>query len=113
MTHAGMRVVGVTAVGDCLARMGLSCNEEGFEVGDCATASQMPQMISEAEHGRQPGDHLLLHLCRRGATVQGVIVRVDQHGRQVADDRDRVRRLQHLADIAGVEEGIVVAQSVP
>ena len=100
-----MRVVGVAAVRDRLARMGLSRNEEGFDVGDGAAAGQMPQMISKAEHARQLGDDLLLHLCRRGATVQGVVVRVDQHGRQVADDRGRVRRLQHLADVAGVEEG--------
>jgi hypothetical protein len=39
-----------------------------------------------------------------------VVVRVDQHGGEVADHGRRVRGLEHLARVLRVEEGIVVRQ---
>ena len=45
-----------------------------------------------------------------GPAVERVIVRVDQHRGEIADDGCRVRRLQHLPGVRRVEERVVVRQ---
>ena len=71
----------------------------------------------EPEHGAQLLDHLDLQPAGPGAAVERVVVGVDEHRREVAGDRHRVRRLEHLAGVARVEEGVVVghplAERVP
>ena len=64
-----------------LAGMGLTGHEQGLEVGDRAAAGQVAEVLAEAEHRRQLGDDLLLHLRGGRPTVEGVVVGVDQHGR--------------------------------
>ena len=110
VAHPAVRVVRVGAVRDSLARMAFPGDEQRFEVGDRAAAGQVSEVRRVAEHPGQIGDHLLLHPGGRRAAVERVVVGVDQHRRQVADDRGRVRRLQHLADVARVEERVVVPQ---
>ena len=71
----------------------------------------------QAEHHAQLLDDLDLERARARAAVERVVVGVDEHRRQVAGHRDRVRRLEHLAGVARVEEGVVVghplAEGVP
>jgi hypothetical protein len=88
----------------------LAGDEQRLQVGDGAAAGQVPQVLGEPEHRRQLRHHLLLHPGGGGTAVQGVVVGVDQHGADVADDRRRVRRLEHLPDVAGMEERIVLPQ---
>ena len=65
--------------------------------------------VGEPEHGGQLVDGLLLHSLVTRPAVERVVVRVDEHRRHVAGRRDGVRRLEHLAGVARVEEREVVA----
>ncbi len=112
VAHACVGVVGVGAVRDRLAGVRLAGDEESLKVGDGAAAGEVAQVAGEPEHGGQVSDHLLLERRRGGAAVEGVVVGVDQHRAEVADDRGGVGRLEHLADVAGVEERVVVPQPV-
>ena len=105
-----MRVVGVGAVRDRLTGVDLAGDEERFQVGDGAAAGQVPQVLGEAEHRGQLRHDLLLHAGSGRPAVQGVVVGVDQHGADVTDYRRRVRWLEHLPDIAGMEERVVLPQ---
>ena len=110
LTHALVRVMGVRPVRHALVRMQLPRHPQRLEVRDRAARRQVPEVrLVEAEHGGQLGDRLLLHLARRRPAVERVVVRVDQHRGDVAGGRDRVRRLQHLARVARVEERVVAA----
>ncbi|MNS63177.1 hypothetical protein D3C72_962650 [compost metagenome] len=65
-----------------------------------------------AEHRGEIGDRFALEVGGGGAAVEGVVVGVDLHGHQVGDHGDRVRRLEHLAGVARVVEGVVVVEPV-
>jgi hypothetical protein len=92
--------------------MELAGDEQGFQVGDGAAAGQVPEVVGVTEHRGQPGHDLFFHAGGGRAAVQRVVVGVDQHGADVADDRCRVRWLEHLPDVAGVEERIVLPQAL-
>ena len=53
---------------------------------------------------------LLLHAGGGRAAVERVVVGVDQHRREVADDRRGMRGLEHLAGVGRVEERVVLPQ---
>lgn len=110
VAHPPVGVVRVGAVRDRAARVELARDEQRLQVGDGAAAGQVAQVRGEAEHRGQLRHHLLLHPGGGGPPVERVVVGVDQHRAQVADDRRRVRRLEHLPDVAGVEERVVVPQ---
>ena len=85
--------------------MQLPRHPQRLEVRDRAARRQVPEGgLGEPEHGGQLGDRLLLHLARHRPAVERVVVRVDEHRRDVSGGRDRVRRLEHLAREARVEE---------
>jgi hypothetical protein len=105
-----MGVVRLLAVGDAEAGVGFPGHEERLQVGDRAAAGQVAEVGAQAEHGGQRGDRLLLHLAGRGAAVQRVVIRVDEHRGQVAGHGSRVRGLEHLAGVGRVEERVVAAQ---
>jgi hypothetical protein len=107
---APVRVVGVGAVRDRLARVDLAGDEQRLQVGDGAAAGQVAQVLGQAEHRGQLRHDLLLHPGGGGPAVERVIVGVDQHRADVADDRGRVRRLEHLPRVPGMEERVVVSQ---
>ena len=67
---------------------------------------------AEAEHDGEVGHDLLLHLGCDLAAVEGVVVRVHQHGGEVTGDGGRMRRLQHLPGVAGMEVRVVIAHPV-
>ncbi len=108
--HPAVGVVRLGRVGDAPAWVQLAGHVQRLQVGDRATGGQVTQGIVKPEHGRQPGHGFLLHLGGGRAAVQGVVVRVDQHGGEVAGHGGGMRRLEHLADIAGVEERVIVPQ---
>ncbi len=66
-------------------------------------------MSLQAEHPGELGDHLLLHLRCDLAAVKRMVVRVDEHRGDIARDRGWMRRLEHLADVQGVEVRVVAA----
>ncbi len=108
--HPGVGVVRLLAVGDAEAGMGFPGHVEGFQVGDRAAGGQVAEVGVQAEHRGQRGDGLLLHLAGRGAAVQRVVVRVDEHRGEVPGHGGGVRRLEHLPGVARVEERVVVPQ---
>lgn len=110
VAHAAVGVVGVGAVGDAAAGVELAGDEEGLQVGDRAAGGEVAEVGVVAEHRGQLRDGLAFHAGGGGTAVQGVVVGVDQHGGEVADDRRGVWRLEHLPRVARVEEGIVVLQ---
>ena len=111
VTHPGVGVVGVGAVGDAFAGVGFPGYEQGFQVRDGAAAGEMTEEFGAVpEHVGKLGDDLLLHLRGGRPAVQRVVVRVDEHGGDVPDHRDRVRWLEHLPGVAGVEERVILAQ---
>ena len=65
-------------------------------------------MIGPAEHPGQFSHCLFLHLRACASAIESVVVRVDPHGEHVGGAGNRMRRLEHLARILGVEVGIVV-----
>jgi hypothetical protein len=85
-------------------------DEQRLEVGDRAAAGEVSEVGVEPEHVGERGHGLAFHPRGGGAAVLGVVVRVDQHRRQVARDRHGMRRLEHLAGIVGVEERVVVRE---
>ena len=110
VAHPAVGVVGVGAVGDAQAGMQLARHEQRLEVGDRAAAGQVAEVLAEPEHGGELRDDLAFHRGGRRPAVEGMVVRVDQHRGDVAEHRGRVRWLQHLPDVAGVEERVVVPQ---
>ena len=72
----------------------------------------MTEVLAEAEHRRESGDDLFLHLRGRRSTVEGMVIRVYQHGCRIAEYRGGMRRLEHLPDVARMPEGVVVLQSL-
>ena len=70
---SGRRLLYAIALPGC----GLPSDEQGLEVGDGAAAGQVTQMIGKTEQAASWAT-TSFHLCRRGATVQDVVVRVDQ-----------------------------------
>ena len=69
------------------------------------SAVRCPRLGSaQPEHRRELEHDLLLHLAGRRAGVERMIVRVHQHRRDVAGGGRGVRRLEHLARVARVEE---------
>ncbi len=111
VTHTAVRVVGLGAVGDAPAGVEFPGDEQGLEVGDRAAGGEVAEVRVVAEHRGELRDGLPLHRRGGGAAVQRVVVRVDQHGGEVADHGGGVRGLEHLARVARVEEGVVVLQS--
>ena len=112
LAHAGVGVMGVLAVGDRPAGGELAGHPERLQVGDGAAGGEVAEAVGrEAEHGRQVADDLLLHGAGGRPAVQGVVVGVDGHRGQVAGQRHRVGRLEHLAGVAGMEERVVVLQA--
>ena len=107
-----MRVVGIDAVGDSLARVALASRPQRLEIRDGAARGQVAEVLLEPEHRRDPRDDLLLHLGGGRAAVECVVIRVDEHGGCVAEDGRRMRGLEHLAHVARVTERVVVAQSL-
>ena len=105
--HPGVGVVRLLAVGDAEAGVGFPGHVEGLQVGDRAAGCQVTEVGVQAEHGGQQGDRLLLHLAGRGAAVQGVVVRVDEHRGEIAGHGGRVRGLEHLAGVGRVEKRVV------
>ena len=65
----------------------------------------------QMKHAGEFGDEFFLHRACWRATIEGMVVRVVQHGRDVPDDRGRMRRLEHLTEIPGMEERVVAAES--
>ena len=108
--HARMRVVRVGAVGDPFARMRLAGGPERLEIGDRAARGEVAEVVGEAEHARETGDDLLLHPRRGWPAVEGMVVGIDEHGGDVAEDCRGMRGLEHLADVARMPEGVVVGQ---
>ncbi len=99
------------AEGDAALRVQLARDEQRLEVGDRAARREVAEvLLAVAEHRGQPRDDLALHLRRRRPAVERVVVGVDEHRRQLPGDRRGVRRLEHLPGVAGMEEGVVVAQ---
>jgi hypothetical protein len=64
----------------------------------------------QMKHCSEFGDEFLLHHTRGFSPIERMVVRIVQHGRQVTNDRSRVRWLQHLPDVARVKERIVPLQ---
>ena len=108
--HARVRVVRVLAGDDRAVRVQLARHPERLEVRDRARGGQVPEVLRQREHLGDLRDRLALHLGRRGAAVEGVVVRVEQHRRRVGRPRDRRRRLEHLAGVARVGVRIGVAE---
>ncbi len=117
LEHGGdapVGVVGLLGAYDPLARRQLAGHPEGLEVGDCAAGGEVAQIsaarFGPAEHGGDLADCLDLHLGAGPSAVARMVVGVDVHGQRVGRARQRVRRLQHLPGVEGMEVGIVVAQ---
>ena len=110
--HAGVGVMRFLAVGNALARMQFPGDIESLQVRDRAACRQVTEVRAEAEHPGQLRDDLLLHPGGGRSAVQRVVVRVDQHRREVAGHRGRVRRLEHLPGVRRVEERVIVPQSL-
>ena len=110
--HPAVRVVGVRAERDTPARMQFAGHEQGLQVGDGAAGGQVAEVGAEAEHRRELRGHLAFHPGGGRPAVQRVVVRVDQHGGQVAGHGGRVRGLQHLPGVPGMEERVVVREAV-
>ena len=118
LAHARVGVVRGGAVDDALAGMDLARHPQRLEVGDRPARGQVAEAGGgQAEHDAQLVDHLDLEPARPRPAVERVVVGVDEHRRQVAGHRHRVRRLEHLPGVARVEEGVVVghplAEGVP
>ena len=71
----------------------------------------MTEVLRIAEHRREAADDLALECRRRRTAVEGVRVGVDLHRRDVGRHGHRVRRLEHLPCVPGVEEGVVVMEA--
>jgi hypothetical protein len=111
VTHPAMRVVRLRAVRDCLARMQLSGDEECFQVGDSAARREVAQRLRwQMKHCRQLGDEFLFHDARGLSPIERMVVGIVQHRSEVANDRRRMRWLQHLPDIARMKERIIPLQ---
>ncbi len=108
--HAAVGVVRPGAIGDAVAGMQLTRDVEGLQVRDRSAGGQVAQVRGQAEHIGQLRHGLLLHPRGGRPAVQRVVVGVDQHRREVADDGRRMRRLEHLPGIGRVEERVVLAQ---
>ena len=83
---------------------------QGLEVGHGAARGQVAQKLGPAEEASDRLDGLDLHLRAGPAAVAGVVVGIDGHGQRIGGPRHRMRRLEHLPGIKGVEVGVVVAQ---
>jgi hypothetical protein len=108
LAHARMGVVRGRAVHDALAGMHLARHPQASRLAIVRSRSDGRDRGGEAEHDAQLVDHLDLEAARPWAAVERVVVGVDEHRRQVAGNGDRMRRLEHLPGIAGMEEGVVV-----
>ena len=108
--HPAVRVVRLGAVGDAATRMRFPGHIQRLKVRDRSASGEVPEVLAEAEHPGQLTDNLLLHGGRRGPAVERVVVRVDQHGGEIASHRGRMRRLEHLPCVGRVEERVVVLQ---
>jgi hypothetical protein len=91
--------------------MDFAGHEQGFEVGDRIAGGEVAQVRLVVEHGRQLSDDLSFHRRAGRAAVQGVVVGVDQHRREMADHGHGVGRLEYLARVVRVEEESVVLQT--
>ena len=67
----------------------------------------------QPEHDPQLIDDLHLQPARPRPAVERVVVGVDEHRRQVAGHRHGVGRLEHLARVARVKEGVVIGHPLP
>ena len=108
--HPAVRVVRLGAVGNAKTGMRFPRDVQRFEVRDRAASGEMPEVLTVSEHPGKLADDLLFHRRRRRAAVKRVVVRVDQHGGEIAGYRRRMRRLQHLPGVSRVEERVVVGQ---
>ena len=81
-----------------------------FQVGQGAASGEMAEMGRPADHGGEPGHRVALHERTRPAAIEGMIVRVDQHGQGIGQPRHRVGRLEHLPGVERMEVRVVVRQ---
>ena len=110
--HPLVGVVALLAEGDGRTGAQLPGHEERLQVGDRPAGGEVAQEgLGVVEHRRDGGDRLALQRRRRRTAVQRVVVGIDQHRHQVGGRRGGVRRLEHLAGVAGMEEGVVVTQA--
>ena len=107
-----VRVVGLRGTDNSLPRRQLPCHPKRLQVGHRPARSQVAQRFCPAKHARDSRNRLDLHLRAGSSAVAGVVVRVDRHRQRIGGARHRVRRLQHLPRIEGMEIGVVVAQPV-
>ena len=109
--HPLMGVVGLLAEGDGGVRPQLARDEEGFQVGDGPARAEVAEEVGGVMEHRGDGGHRLpLQRGGRRPPVEGMIVWIDEHRHQICGSRRRMGRLQHLAGVARVEEGVVVPQ---
>ena len=104
--HPAVRVVALRADRDAAPARLLARHEQRLQVGDRPAAGQVPQWRLEPDHPCEIGDHLLLHLARRRAAVERVVVGVDARRDGVGRQCHRVRRLEHLPGVARVAERV-------
>ena len=108
--HAAVGVMRFLAVGNAAARMQLAGDVKGFQVRDRAAGRQVTQVRGEAEHPGQLRHDLLFHPGGGRAAVECVVIGVDEHRREVADDGGWMRRLEHLPRVGRMEERIVFSE---
>jgi hypothetical protein len=72
----------------------------------------MTERLRVAEHRGDRRDRLVLHAGRRRAAIEGVVVGVEQHRGGVGGPRQRMGRLEHLADVVGVAIGVGVGEAL-
>ncbi len=90
----------------------LASDPERFKIGQRAARSEVAKIFCPAEHGGESADCLDLHLRAGAAAVARMIVGIDLHGEGVGGAGQRMRRLEHLPGIEGMEVGVVVAEAV-
>ena len=111
--HPGMRIMRFPADRNPLVRMLLPTYKEPLQIGNRSTAGQMPQCrFWKLKHPGQFSHNLFFHCRRWRPPIQCMVVRIDTHGRQIPQNCDRMRRLEHLSRIAGMKERIIPRKPV-
>ena len=96
------------------SRRQLAGYPERLQISQRSAGSQVAEegRLLPAKHRRYVGYGFNLHLRAGPAAVARVVVGIDGHGQRIGRPRHRMRRLEHLPGIEGMEIGIVVAQPV-
>ena len=95
-----------------LVRMEATCHPERLEIRDRARRGEVGEVLLLMQHRCDLVDRLTLEVRRRRPAVERVVVRVEQHCHRVARPRHRMRRLEHLAEVLRIREGVRASKAI-